>query len=252
MFEFAKKDLSTWPILCDAFSLYLQTFSRTWRVFLCYFIISVYYVSGYVGGIFPLNNFEKVRQEPLLMSFYFIGIIIVAFVALYFKGVALHRMHEIVTRFDAKLSDSFAFVRHKYWRIWGNQFLVGTMVLAILFPLIVPGVFLGILLVLCIPLILFDDKSVTEAIKDSCGLVWGNWWHTLAAIVLPMMAGIGINVYLPHLFQKGLPGVVSGAVLMVVNSFFVMPVLWAIILVLFEDLRSKDESSDRCKGTANI
>ena len=244
MFEFAKKDLSTWSILCDAFQLYAQSFAKTWRVFLCYFIVSVYYVSGYLSGVFPLKNFEKIKQEPMLISFYFVGIIIVAFIALYFKGVAFHRMHEVVTKFDAKLSDSFAFVRHKYWRMWGNQFLVGTMVLAILFPLILPGVFLGVLLVLCVPLILFNDKSATEAIKDSCGLVWGNWWHTLAAIVLPLMAGVGVNVYLPHLFQNGWSGVVSGAVLMITNSFFVMPMLWATLLVLFYDLRGKAESSN--------
>ncbi len=66
--------------------------------------------------------------------------------------------------------------------MYGLTFLLGTVLL------IIPGIYLGLALILYWPAIILEGRGPLEALKHSYQLVRGNWFRTLAVVSVPTIA----------------------------------------------------------------
>ncbi|MGK0449228.1 MAG: hypothetical protein ACJA2M_003033, partial [Polaribacter sp.] len=59
-----------------------------------------------------------------------------------------------------------------------------------------PGIYFGIVLSLSICLLIFQNKSVTDAINDSFGFIKGHWWETFGILIVVQLIIIFISFIL--------------------------------------------------------
>ena len=64
---------------------------------------------------------------------------------------------------------------------------------------VLPGIYLGVVLSLSICLLIFQDKSVIDAVNDSFGFMKEHWWETFGIILIVqiLIAVLGGVVSLP-------------------------------------------------------
>jgi hypothetical protein len=126
--------------------------------------------------------------------------------------------------------------------------------------LVVPGLILMVSLMLAIYSVIIEDMGGYAAIKRSHQLVWGNWWKTAIVITVAFLiylaafmalAGLGLALA----WGMGLttiqdPAQLGGVYLvgyLVINGLVSMllgPLLIAVTLALFNDLRLRKGGSD--------
>lgn len=237
MFKFSTIPLSPVQLLTEALKLYVQSFKKLFWIFLGYFVISAYYSSGYLLNIFPLD-INKMQHLSGWVLAYYVGITIVSLIILYFKAVTMHSMQQQAeSNKKVSLRQSCSLVIRKYWPILLAQMLISCLTIIGLLAFILPGIFIGIALTFSLPLILFNNQNIIQAIKGSFMLVWGKWWHVVTTIALPMVIMMCIDVYLPNLMVKVLWKDVVGILLLIINTFAIFPILISTILVLFNDVK---------------
>lgn len=87
--------------------------------------------------------------------------------------------------------------KNKFWSYVGLFFLNGLIVTFGTMFCFLPGIYFGVVLSLSTCLLLFQNKSVTDAISDSFSFIKNHWWETF---------GILIVVYLINLFVSFIVG----------------------------------------------
>jgi uncharacterized BrkB/YihY/UPF0761 family membrane protein len=106
-------------------------------------------------------------------------------------------------------------------------------------------------------LIIIDDAGIFESLKRSHNLVWGNWWRTALylTIIIIIMFAVMIAVQLTFGLLIGLvthvgPGDGKSSffiVLQVLNqlvSMIFMPVMVALMIPYYHDLKLRKEGGD--------
>lgn len=88
--------------------------------------------------------------------------------------------------------------KEKFWPYVGLFFLIGIMVGFGLLFCFVPGIYLGVVLSLSICLLIFQNKSTTDAISDSFGFIKDHWWETFG-VILVIQILIGVASYITSL-----------------------------------------------------
>tara|TARA_B100000795_G_C22800817_1_gene441827 strand:- start:200 stop:1075 length:876 start_codon:yes stop_codon:yes gene_type:complete len=74
--------------------------------------------------------------------------------------------------------------KDKFWPYVGLFFLNGIIIFFGLLFCFLPGIYFGVVLSLSICLLIFQNKSVTEAINDSFGFIKEHWWETFGVIII--------------------------------------------------------------------
>ena len=159
----------------------------------------------------------------------------------------------------AKLSPVTALLRRFYWRTLGADLLctlymlLGIAVFVILGVIsilvahhhILPLVIIGLLLMIALigvfpylffykPFILFDGLSITQSIKASFKLVHSHWWRTVIVLIVPgFLLGV-ISIVVSVLAGKHS---LIGFIVQTVISSLLIPLTFALTLVLFNDLK---------------
>ena len=77
--------------------------------------------------------------------------------------------------------------------LFGNLLLVGIISIVGIFFFVIPGVYLGVVLSLCAPIIMFEEKDPISAIGRAFTLIKEHWWSTLGLIVVSAILGGLIN-----------------------------------------------------------
>lgn len=121
----------------------------------------------------------------------------------------------------------------------------------------IPPMILGLSLYLGPYLIIIDDKGIFESLSESHKLVWGNWWRTALylTIIIVIMFAVMLAVQLTFGLLIGLVANVGPGdgkmsfliVLQVVNqlvSLVFMPVLIALLIPYYHDLKLRKEGGD--------
>lgn len=245
MFTFATQPLSIFQIVKSAIKLYAITFSKAWYIFAASWALSSFWLLGYAFEIFPSGDKAKdlisIMPAYMLIIISIIGVLI-SLLTIYFKWVSWHRIYSIISEPNIPISESLLKVKGKYLMLILNQCLVASIALMVLVPFVLPGIFAFILMLFCVPSILFEDKSITSAIKNSFDLAWGHFWRTLAVILIPFILGLCINLFLPMLLSLSVFIKISGFTISLINSFVIIPIYITTILVQFNDLKLRQSS----------
>tara|TARA_B110000046_G_C12979357_1_gene392605 strand:+ start:468 stop:1343 length:876 start_codon:yes stop_codon:yes gene_type:complete len=86
--------------------------------------------------------------------------------------------------------------KEKFWPYVGLFFLNGIIVFFGALFCFLPGIYFGIVLSLSICLLIFQNKSVTDAINDSFSFIKGHWWETFGILIVVQLIIIFISFIL--------------------------------------------------------
>ncbi|MEI8054818.1 MAG: hypothetical protein WCH10_02300 [bacterium] len=235
---FPDKQLTVKETWLASFWLYSKAFPRVWLPAIMMGIIAS--ILTWVNmRMVPLAKKAQVSTFKLSditsndVIYIFILLVLLLLMA-YIGGVLLHRIYMVGKEQEATLQDSFVFVLKKYFQFVCGVLLVFCICLLGVFVLLLPGIFMFVLLIMVQPLILFDDKWCFAALKSSCKLVWGNWWHTFAVLCPLMVFNCAVGFGAQFILSYGCWWCGALASMLTVVLFY--PLLYACVLIQFGDL----------------
>ena len=125
------------------------------------------------------------------------------------------------------------------------------------FLLVVPFFILSVSLLLFVATCVFDGKGPISSLTASHRLVWGNWWRTAAILtvgfflllVLYFAVTLAVGVLAPLGFGAGpenalVVAVAFGGISFLLLYLFVMPFYYALMLVIYWDLKLRKDGGD--------
>jgi hypothetical protein len=112
---------------------------------------------------------------------------------------------------------------HAWPRFFGARFLGGIFILLGLLLLVLPGIYIGVCLLLAETIVIAEGKGVMRSLSRSKDLTRGNFWPLLALAVVTMSAtaAIGIGVFAPLAFFPEIDHWLLSAALGLVVDLFV-------------------------------
>jgi len=78
-------------------------------------------------------------------------------------------------------------------KILGAIILSGIIVVLGCILLIIPGIYIGVCISLVVPIIVFEDESVGNAISACFNLIKSNWWNTFAVLFVIGLISSALN-----------------------------------------------------------
>ncbi len=128
--------------------------------------------------------------------------------------------------------------------------IISGVLLAIGFILLViPGIFLTVSWIVAVPVVMFEGASPFASLRRSYDLVHGRWWATFGALVLAIIAIIGISIVLGLLLGGVSTNHISlilvlGGIGRIIAALVTYPIVAAVSAVIYIDLRVRKEHVD--------
>jgi hypothetical protein len=122
--------------------------------------------------------------------------------------------------------------------------------------LLVPGLILGVSLMMYVTLLLFENKGAVDSLTGSHKLVWGNWWRTSAilsvAFILILVIFVALSVVAAiiapfaglALQDDTMMALGSELIFNAAFNVFLMPFFTAVMIALYWDLKLRKEGGD--------
>jgi hypothetical protein len=115
--------------------------------------------------------------------------------------------------------------------------------------LIIPGIFLTVSWIVAVPVLMFEGASPFASLRRSYDLVQGRWWATFGALVLAIIAIVGISIVLGLLFGGVGTNHISlilvlGGISRIIAALVTYPIVAAVSAVIYIDLRVRKEHVD--------
>jgi hypothetical protein len=96
---------------------------------------------------------------------------------------------------EPSIAQVWGFFKYYFWRVVGASILLGILVVIGTLFCILPGVYLGIVFSLVIPIIVMENASFGYAFNKSFTLIRDNWWSTFGVIiVISLIVGIANSI----------------------------------------------------------
>jgi hypothetical protein len=132
-------------------------------------------------------------------------------------------------------------------RVWPLLLVLATSWLLTTFGallLIVPGVIVGVLLVVSVPALVAEGGRARQALSRSVELVGGQWWHTFGTVLLAWVL-LGLAVALVDTAVGALGhGWLAETIAQALSITLVAPFAALVGALLYLDLRARRESRD--------
>lgn len=110
-------------------------------------------------------------------------------------GVISLQVNALINDKIESYKSSIQFTTKKYFTLLLGFVVSLLITIGGLVLLFIPGVIVLFILPFVKFHILFEEKSVWSAVKNSFSLVWGNWWRTFFVTFIPMLIPIIILLY---------------------------------------------------------
>jgi hypothetical protein len=175
-----------------------QLYGRHWRTMLAIAFTGFLVLAAVQGAqylVAQLTGSNDIRIHPFGLTLQFNGSISVIAHPIGFalvSGAVVAFVHQLEQGKGAGVRDDYREIWGRLWRVVGGQLLVE--VLVVLMILTVIGIPFGIYFYIAWQFvqqeILFEDRTIREALRGSHALVRGHWWRTV--VVTGILALIGI------------------------------------------------------------
>lgn len=244
MFRFSDKPLAFNEIVKSGIEFYKDTFKEVWYLVLINMVLFaiIFSVLNYFVPAIPTMATSATTPVPTLSSMQIVTMwvcdILIFLVSAFFFSLIMHRMYTLGKgEMQATLKDSFNAVSKKYLILAAVIFLFFLAFIVASLALLIPGIVVGIFLAFCVPLVLFDNKKIFTAFKESALLVWGNWWRTFA-VVFPVTIGLLLlNLLMQFLFGMVFRNLLFLSLVNAVVMTLFQSLVYAFLLVQFNDLK---------------
>lgn len=239
MYQRPTSPLSVGGVLDDGFKLLKVSYTR---------LLAVSLVSALVT---LLPEFMSVSPEDMASTGLWLMLISMPLQILLFAALVA-RTDAIANNEELSLAGSMGVGLKRFIPMFICGVIYVIAVLAGMIALIVPGLIIGLSLSFAMYLTVTDEMGPLEALKESHGLVWGNWWHTAA------VAGVVVFIVMGSYFLLGfvsalMTGVASGEVesagpLMLIGmtllTTLLTPIMYAFYIALLNDLKLRKQGDD--------
>ena len=189
-----KKQRELGSILGDTFSFlrneWKQLFSLILKIagpaLLVVVAAYVFYMSTTLGSFADITNpngFDNFTFNAVLALLLLLCSVIVFYSLLY--GTILNYIKSYIKnagQVDAE--EVIIGVRSKFWSLIGLSFLVALITGAGLIFCVIPGIYLGTVLITTYAIHVFEDRDETDSISYSFELIKGEWWMTFATLLV--------------------------------------------------------------------
>jgi len=146
------------------------------------------------------------------------------------EGGAIKMASDEITKGQGNTGASVRFAVSRLLSIWALSIIVGIIIFLGLIALIVPGIILAIMYSLALPVLLIENKGITESMGRSRQLVSHRWGKTLGTFL-----ALGIIVLIASLIVSAITaplGTIMGPVVNGILSAFYQP-LFPILLAVY-------------------
>ncbi|HKY72634.1 MAG TPA: hypothetical protein VJL88_12005 [Nitrospira sp.] len=247
MFKMPRQPQTVGQTLDNGFKLFFEGFGRC---FLPSLFASLVLVLPYViaGPLFTAGQPSTGNWATL------VSVMIPVWLAyLWLHAAILFRLGRVAQSADSTLTEALTHGFKCLLPILASVILYMIAVMVGTVFLIIPGIFLSLSLYLFMPAIVLDGCGPVQALKRSHNLVWGNWWRTLTVLTVPLF--VVLIMYMGIGFVSGLllafgNDVVPSELQIMIQLFqapmnaILMPLLYAIAIVQYHDLKFRREGGD--------
>src|SRR4029453_5437133 len=140
---------------------------------------------------------------------------------------------------DPGVEQSYRFGFHRFWSVLLVSVLVGLATGGGGILVIIPGLFIGVRLVVSIEALVMEGRRGTQAMGRSWELVGGHWWHAFGALVVAgLLTGV-VNAIITTPFNN--TSWFVQAIAAAVATVITMPYGVLVGVLLYLDLRARKE-----------
>jgi len=235
------RELSFGEIFSKTFDVYRRYFAKYFVLFAIVGVI-IQIVTTLAMQAFPRPAPLPLNPTPQQFSNYLSALFVALFLLLAViflvnvifstiaQGGAIKMASEEITKGQVDIGASVRFAFSKLFSIWALSIIVGLIVFLGFIALIVPGIILAIMYSLALPVLLIENKGVTESMGRSRQLVSHRWGKTLgtflALAIIVIIASLIVNAVTAPL------GNILGPVANGILSAFYQP-LFPILLTVY-------------------
>jgi hypothetical protein len=247
MFTLPTEPQTIGNILDSGFRLYFRSFKHIALFALIMALVGL--VPSLLFNTSDPTGVEALANLPLLYGY----LMIASIINFIFIVAMIHRMNSLTTGQLSDIGSSLGIGLRKFLPMFAMSLLYGLAVLAGTILLIIPGIFLSVAFILAHIALVTENRGPIDALGRSWELVKNNWWRTFIIIsvaffiymmlysVFAMIYGISIAMSGPEAFAEYAFYLDAGGALV---NLFCYPMLIAIMLAQFNDLRLRREGGD--------
>lgn len=218
-----KKQRELGDILTDSFNFikfeFKSFFGTLLKIVGPYLFATMLFLGYYFYTFNGFLNFDLQSEGPDVNPLF----MIIAVLGLMVSAIAMYSLTQATTLYYIKsYSDNngtvdYDYIRkeayNKFWSFIGLSFLMGLVLFAGFMLCFIPGVYLYPPLMLSFSILVFMNKSVTDAFQYGFTLIKDNWWITFATLLVLgiIIAVIGYVFRIPSFIYLWIKmGVFSG------------------------------------------
>src|SRR3989440_3096658 len=231
-------ELGLGEVISKTFEVYRRDFAKYFVLFAVVGVI-VQVVTTLAQQAFVLPTLP-VNPTPQQFSAYFsalFGALFLLLVVIFVVNIVFSTIAEgssvkmasvQITKGQVSLGASIRFAVSRLLSIWALSIIVGIIVVLGIIALIVPGIILAIMFSLALPVLLIENKGVTESMGRSRQLVSHRWAKTFGTFLV-----LGIIVLIASLIFSAITvplGIIGRVVNGILSAFYqpLFPILMAV------------------------
>jgi hypothetical protein len=255
MYQTPDSPLSIGGVLDDGFRLLKASFTR---VFLLALVASVL---GQIPSLFvemPVDGSEI----PDITAVVFGVSLLTGAMTLVFYAAIIVRINAIACGLDVTMADAVGVGFKRFFPMLLAYIIYGLCVAGGMLALVIPGFILILSLMFAPYLVIIDELSALDAIKQSHKLVWGYWWRTAGIFTVIMFLVFAVYFLLALLMAPFALLEVSATDIVSILQFILVPLITAVILpvlyaaglAILNDLKLRRQGEDlaaRMEGLEN-
>ena len=234
-----RRELSLGDVISKTFELYRRDFTKYFVLFAVVgVIVQVVNTLARQAFIVPTLPVTPTSQQVSSWFSALLGALVLLVAVNFFvnivfstiaQGSAIKLASEQITKGQVNFGASIRFAVSRLLSIWALSIIVGIIVVLGFIALIVPGIILAIMFSLALPVLLIENKGVTESMGRSRQLVSHRWGKTFGTFLV-----LGIIVLIASLIFSAItaPLGIIGPVVNGILSAFYQP-LFPILLTVY-------------------
>lgn len=173
-------------IIDDSISFFKQNFKPLLRTVatICGFFI----VAGLIIAIFSqIQTWQHVREGTSFFTVtYLINIVfhIMSHVVLVLTGLSFMALYHDNNKTAPTVTQVWSYVKYYALRVLGSALALTVLVCGETLFCILPGIYFGIVYMLVLPVMVFENGTLGYSLKTSFRLIKKNWWHVLGVVLV--------------------------------------------------------------------
>lgn len=199
-----KKQRSLGDILTDSFAFVRNEYKPLFKAlvqnaaipFVLLIAATVYYTNS-IGDISSLFlGTSASGGANLVISVLFFAVTNMLFIGAFYGTILTYIKSYTENNGIANHEEIRQIVKSKFLSFFGASCLVSIVTGFGLAFCIIPGIYLGVVLSMVFPLMIFNDRSTTDAFSDAFKFIKEEWWITFATLVVMYLIIYFVNMIL--------------------------------------------------------